>query len=78
VPTVWVDAQLSPSVARWLPEALGVPAVAVRDLGLRDAADIEIHARAREAGAIILSKDADFALLLERHGDLADLRQHGQ
>jgi predicted nuclease of predicted toxin-antitoxin system len=65
---IWVDAQLSPAIAQWIAGDLCMPAVAVRDLGLRDADDGIIFARAREQTAIILTKDADFALLLERHG----------
>jgi len=35
--TIWIDAQLSPALARWFDEVLGIRAIAVRDLGLRDA-----------------------------------------
>jgi predicted nuclease of predicted toxin-antitoxin system len=48
--------------------ALGVEASALRDLGLRDAADREIFFAARKQAAVILTKDADFADLLVRHG----------
>jgi predicted nuclease of predicted toxin-antitoxin system len=40
----------------------------VRDLGLRDAEDALIFARAREAHAVVITKDRDFLDLLERHG----------
>jgi predicted nuclease of predicted toxin-antitoxin system len=40
----------------------------MRDLGLRDANDLPIFHDAREAGAVIMSKDSDFVLLLERFG----------
>jgi len=36
---IWVDAQISPGIAVYLTDALGAPAVAVSDLGLRDAGD---------------------------------------
>jgi predicted nuclease of predicted toxin-antitoxin system len=65
---VWVDAQLSPAVARWLGAEFGVEAVAVRDLRLRDAKDSDIFAAARAANAVVLTKDIDFALLLGRFG----------
>ena len=58
--TLWIDAQLSPQLAPWLDQSLGVAAVAVRDLGLRDAKDREIFLAVREAGAIVMSKDSDF------------------
>ena len=66
--TLWVDAQLSPSLAGWLRRTFGVDAEAVRDLGLRDAEDPDIFARARSAGAAVLTKDSDFVTLLERYG----------
>jgi hypothetical protein len=50
--TIWVDAQLSPSLAQWITETLGVSASAVRELGLRDAKDLEIFQAAREANAV--------------------------
>ena len=40
----------------------------MRDLGLRDAKDREIFLAAREAGAVVLTKDSDFVLLLEQLG----------
>lgn len=49
-------------------ETFGVTAHAVRDLGLRDAKDLPIFNAAREAGGVIMSKDSDFVLLLERFG----------
>ena len=66
--TIWVDAQLSPSLAKWITETLGVAASAVRELGLRDAKDFEIFRSAREAAAVVLTKDADFPHLLSQHG----------
>ena len=65
---VWVDAQLSPALAEWLRRTFGVDAHAVRALGLRDAEDPVIFARARAAGAAVVTKDSDFVGLLERHG----------
>jgi len=65
---LWIDAQLSPALARWLSDTFGVTAHAVRDLGLRDAKDLPIFHAAREAGAVLMSKDSDFVLLLERFG----------
>lgn len=65
---VWLDAQLSPATATWMREALGVDAIALRDLGLRDASDAQIFEAARHAGAVVLTKDIDLVELLERHG----------
>jgi predicted nuclease of predicted toxin-antitoxin system len=45
--TIWVDAQLSPSIATWITNALSIEAIALRDLGLRDAEDPEIFEAAK-------------------------------
>jgi predicted nuclease of predicted toxin-antitoxin system len=66
--TIWVNAHLSPSLAPWITETFGIPAKAVRDLGLREAKDFPIFEAAREANAIVLTKDADFPHLLSQHG----------
>lgn len=47
---------------------LGVAALALRDLGLRDAKDGEIFDRARLASATLFTKDSDFVELLRRRG----------
>jgi len=43
--TIWVDAQLSPAIAEWISVNFSVPAVALRDLGLRDETDRAIFLR---------------------------------
>ena len=50
--TIWVDAHLSPAIAAWITSTFGIEAIALRDLGLRDAEDPEIFeaARAQNAG----------------------------
>lgn len=65
---VWLDAQLSPALAPWLCEQFGVDASSLVRLGLRDATDPELFERARAAGAVLLTKDNDFAELVRRHG----------
>lgn len=54
-----VDAQLPPSLARWI-EAQGYGAKAVRDVGLRDAADSAIWDFAQRGGWVVITKDDDF------------------
>jgi predicted nuclease of predicted toxin-antitoxin system len=66
--TIWIDAQLSPSLAKWIADTFGISAQAVRDLGLREAKDFTIFQAAREADAVVLTKDADFPHLLQQHG----------
>jgi predicted nuclease of predicted toxin-antitoxin system len=65
---IWVDAQLSPALAPWITQQFGAEAVSVRRLGLTEAKDSVIFSVAREANAIVLTKDEDFAILLERLG----------
>jgi predicted nuclease of predicted toxin-antitoxin system len=45
---IWVDAQMSPAIATWISSNYAVSAVAIRDLGLRDAEDKEIFEAARQ------------------------------
>lgn len=65
---IWVDAQLPPGLARWLTETFDVEATALRELGLRDAKDVEIFEAARVEDAVILTKDSDFIDLVCRLG----------
>ncbi len=67
--TIWVDAQLSPAIASWITaQRFGVKALALRDLGLRDATDAQIFLAAKAAAAIVMTKDNDFVELLTRVG----------
>ncbi len=66
--TIWIDAQISPAIAAWIRSHFAVNAVAVRDLGLRDATDQEIFLAAKAKDAVVMSKDSDFILLLDRLG----------
>lgn len=66
--TIWVDAQMSPAIAAWMSNNFAVNAVAIRELGLRDADDKEIFEAARRENAIVMTKDNDFVLLLDRLG----------
>ena len=65
---IWVDAHISPAIAKWISTDLGHPAQPVRDLSLRNAKDKDIFAAARQAGAIVMTKDSDFAEMVERLG----------
>jgi predicted nuclease of predicted toxin-antitoxin system len=46
----------------------GIEAYSLKFLGYRDAADYEIFRAARDAGAVVMTKDSDFLRLLEQHG----------
>lgn len=66
---LWLDAQLSPRLARWINQQFpAVTASALRDLGLRDSEDSEIFQQARFADAIVMTKDRDFVDLQARLG----------
>jgi predicted nuclease of predicted toxin-antitoxin system len=71
--TLWLDAQLSPTLALWFRRTCAVSCFAVRELGLRDATDHDIYMAARNAQAIIVTKDADFLRLLDRYGPLPQI-----
>lgn len=65
---IWVDTHISPAVAKWVSTELGLPARSVRDLELRNAKDKDIFAAARQANAVVMTKDADFAEMVDRLG----------
>lgn len=65
---IWLDAQLPPSVAAWITATLGIEAHAVRDLGLRHAKDAPIFQAARDAEAVVMTKDRDFMEMVQRLG----------
>ena len=66
--TAWIDAQLSPTLARWLTERFAITAVHVSELGFVPAKDPAIFEAARKAGALVLTKDRDFVDLVARLG----------
>jgi predicted nuclease of predicted toxin-antitoxin system len=56
-----VDQQLPPLLGVWLRQR-GYEAEHVRDVGLREAPDTDIWRRAVSTGAVIVTKDEDFAI----------------
>jgi predicted nuclease of predicted toxin-antitoxin system len=66
--TIWIDAQLSPAIATWITITFGITALALRDVGLSDAEDPEIFEAAKAQGIIFMTKDSDFADLVNRFG----------
>ena len=65
---LWIDAQLSPSLASWISATFNIQAIALRDLGLRDATDRDIFLAARRESAIVCTKDSDFVRLVQDLG----------
>lgn len=65
---IWVDAHVSPAIATWISSTFGLAALALRDIGLRDAEDPEIFEAAKAQGVIFITKDSDFVDLVDRLG----------
>lgn len=66
---LWVDAQLSPLIAKWINDQYSnVSAIPLRDIGLLKASDREIFQQARISGVIIATKDRDLLSLLKEEG----------
>lgn len=65
---IWIDAQLPPTLAAWIVETFGVTAISLKELGLRDAKDIEIFEAAKQPNLVIMTKDSDFVDLVCRLG----------
>ena len=63
---IWIDAHLSPAIATWINNTFDVTALALRDIGLRDAEDLEIFAAAKAQEVIFMTKDSDFVDLVDR------------
>lgn len=65
---IWLDAQLSRRLASWIEARFAIQCFALLDLNLHTAGDGVIRQRAREAGAVIMTKDTDFVDLLRSLG----------
>lgn len=65
---VWLDVHLPPALAPWLTERFGVEAAAFRDVGWSQAADADIFDALRADGEVVVTKDEDFARLVESEG----------
>lgn len=67
--TIWIDAQLSPSLALWINQNFErFEAKSLWSLGLRDALDIDIFHEAKKLGVILMTKDEDFVQLVQTFG----------
>ncbi|MCH9647320.1 MAG: DUF5615 family PIN-like protein [Deltaproteobacteria bacterium] len=64
----WLDAHLSPALARWLCTEHGVEAMPLRDLGLDEVEDEQIFEAARQASVCVMTKDRDFVEMVHRLG----------
>jgi predicted nuclease of predicted toxin-antitoxin system len=64
------DAHIPPNLAIWLREH-GLKAVALRDVALQNADDMDIWAYAQDRDLIIITKDRDFARMASSGSGLA-------
>jgi predicted nuclease of predicted toxin-antitoxin system len=71
VTLLWLDVQLPPTLARWLREHFEFEVVALGHTRFRTATDTTILRAAIAAGAIILTKDQDFAWLSKARQEAA-------
>jgi predicted nuclease of predicted toxin-antitoxin system len=65
---IWLDAHLPPALAPWITAQFGIPAFSVSYLGLLEADDATIFQAARDAEAVVMTKDADFLEMQMRFG----------
>lgn len=65
---IWLDAHLSPELARWIGERFGVKATSLIEAGMQTLKDTDLFARIRSEGDVIMTKDSDFVELVNRKG----------
>jgi len=65
---IWLDAHISPAIAKWLREEYSIDAYSLRSIGLRDASDEEIFFKAKDEKVVFFTKNSDFVSLLEKYG----------
>ena len=65
---IWVDAHITPAIAKWIKDEFQIEAFSLRGLGLRDSEDEAIFYKARSEDVIFITKDENFLNLLERLG----------
>ncbi|ACF43945.1 DUF5615 family PIN-like protein [Pelodictyon phaeoclathratiforme] len=66
---IWIDAQLSPSIAAWINRSYpNIQAQSLRSLDLQRADDLAIFDAAKHTEAVIKSKDSDFLKLVDQFG----------
>ena len=67
--TIWIDAQISPAIAAWINRSYpDYEAASLRSLELQAAEDVDVFMAAKEANAILITKDVDLIELLNKHG----------
>ncbi len=66
---IWLDAHISPIIAKWIKEDFGYETKSSFILQLQNLDDVEIYYKAKKAGhVIIISKDSDLPSIIDRLG----------
>jgi predicted nuclease of predicted toxin-antitoxin system len=66
---IWLDAHLSPAIAKWMSDFTGFPVKSSYILSLYALDDLAIYQKAKEQGNVIfMSKDSDFQDIISRLG----------
>ncbi len=65
---IWLDIHLSPAIGQWLTATFGIECRAMRDMGMQRFPDEAVFHAARQAAAVVMTKDEDFVRILERLG----------
>ena len=66
---IWLDTNISPAIAKWMGDYLGIIVKSSYTLDLHYLDDLTIYERAKKQGNVVLiSKGADFAELISRLG----------
>jgi predicted nuclease of predicted toxin-antitoxin system len=64
---LWLDAHISPRIAKWINDDFSFQCFPIRDLDLLRATDVEIFNAAKKKGkVVIITKDDDFSDLVTR------------
>lgn len=61
---IWTDANISPSIAKWLSEEFDVQAQSFYKLGFQTETDYNIFMQAKENDVLFITKDRDYINLL--------------
>lgn len=66
---IWLDANISPIIAKWMADHTGLAVKSAYILSLQSLSDQELYMKAKDSGnVIIISKDTDFPELISRQG----------
>lgn len=65
---IWLDMQLPPGLCGWVSTRIELPCEHFSRLDMERTPDEDAFRAARDANAVVFTKDTDFAQLVQRHG----------